>query len=74
VDTQFKGNKTMQILGLIILGGYLLGVWKFWQGYQYTNFSPGLPNRLLLSLGWPALLAINASYRKNFQKALKGRY
>lgn len=56
-----------------ILGGiYFVGLWRFWIGYRRTNFSPSLPNRLLLSLLWPVLLIVNGNYRKNFQKALKG--
>ncbi|MCW6036677.1 hypothetical protein K4A83_10440 [Spirulina subsalsa FACHB-351] len=63
----------MQIIGIILLVAYGVGVWKFWQGYKRTNFQPGLVNRLGLSLLWPVLLPVNRSYRQNFQKALKGR-
>lgn len=54
---------------ILVYGG---GVWKFWTGFHRTNFSRNLPNRLALSLLWPALLAANKSYRQNFRKALKG--
>ncbi|MFW6264281.1 MAG: hypothetical protein ACOC3E_02015 [Cyanobacteriota bacterium] len=57
-------------IGLVI--GYVGGIWKFWKGFRRTNFEPSLPNRLYLSLLWPALVIANKSYRKNFQKALKG--
>jgi hypothetical protein len=58
------------ILGLIAAYGY--GAWKFWKGFERTNFSQTLPNRIGLSLLWPALFITNKSYRRNFQKALKG--
>ncbi len=56
--------------GLIVV--YVGGVWKFWTGFKRTNFTPSLPNRLGLSLLWPALFISNKSYRQNFRKALKG--
>ncbi|MDB9312526.1 hypothetical protein PN462_05365 [Spirulina sp. CS-785/01] len=46
---------------------------KFWKGFESTNFQPSFTNRLTLSLLWPALFVVNKSYRKNFQKALRGR-
>jgi hypothetical protein len=58
------------IFGLIVV--YVGGVWKLWSGFDRTNFSQTLPNRLGLSLLWPALLIANKSYRRNFRKALKG--
>ncbi|MEA5468034.1 hypothetical protein [Spirulina sp. 06S082] len=58
---------------LIAIVVYGAGIWKFWKGYQQTNFQPGLTNRVALSLLWPVLLITNKSYRQNFQKALKGR-
>ncbi|HEY9782329.1 MAG TPA: hypothetical protein V6D09_19585 [Leptolyngbyaceae cyanobacterium] len=54
---------------ILVYGG---GVWKFWNGFNRTNFSRGFSNRLLLTLLWPALLIGNKSYRQNFRKALKG--
>ncbi|MBH8565052.1 hypothetical protein I8748_23185 [Nostoc sp. CENA67] len=51
---------------------YVGGIWKFWTGFSRTNFSPSLPNRIGLSLLWPALFITNESYRRNFRKALKG--
>ncbi|MGF1480411.1 MAG: hypothetical protein ACFB4I_13120 [Cyanophyceae cyanobacterium] len=56
------------IVLLIVYGG---GVWKFWKGFKRTNYSPSLSNRVVLALLWPALIA-NKTYRRNFQKALKG--
>ena len=53
---------------ILVYGG---GVWKFWNGFNRTNFSRG-SNRLLLTLLWPALLIGNKSYRQNFRKSLKG--
>lgn len=58
-----------QVILLIMGGVYLWGVWKFWRGFRRTNFQQG---RLPLSLLWPVLLIGNSSYRRNFQKALKG--
>lgn len=57
------------LLLILVYGG---GVWKFWNGFNRTNFSRRFPNRLLLTLLWPALLIGNKSYRQNFRKALKG--
>ena len=62
----------MQLFILLGLGIYGYGVWKFWKGFERTNFSRSLPNRVALSLLWPALIVANKSYRRNFTKALKG--
>ncbi|MCY7408087.1 MAG: hypothetical protein LH631_12125 [Alkalinema sp. CAN_BIN05] len=43
---------------------------KFWSGFQRTNFTSG---RILLTLFWPVYFLLNPSYRRNFQKALRGR-
>jgi hypothetical protein len=58
------------IFGLLGLYGY--GAWRFWKGFERTNFNRNLPNRIALSLLWPALIVANPAYRKNFTKALKG--
>ncbi|QSJ15429.1 hypothetical protein JYQ62_26825 [Nostoc sp. UHCC 0702] len=58
------------IFTLIVV--YVGGIWKFWNGFSRTNFSQSLPNRIGLSLLWPALFVTNESYRRNFRKALKG--
>jgi len=58
------------IFGLIVV--YVGGVWKFWTGFNRTNFNQTLPNRIGLALLWPALFLANPSYRRNFRKALKG--
>jgi len=64
----------MKLIALLFLVGiYGFGVWKFWSGFNQTSFSPNLPNKLILSFLWPALLVANKSYRQNFTKALKGR-
>jgi hypothetical protein len=65
----------MAIMNLIIFGVivvYVAGVWKLWTGFNRTNFTQTLSNRLGLSLLWPVLLIANKSYRRNFRKALKG--
>ncbi|MBD2384396.1 hypothetical protein [Cylindrospermum sp. FACHB-282] len=58
------------IFGLLVV--YAGGIWKFWNGFTKTNFTQTLPNRIGLALLWPALFIANPSYRRNFQKALKG--
>ena len=35
---------------------YAGGIWKFWNGFSRTNFSPSLPNRIGLSLLWPVFV------------------
>lgn len=60
------------LFGLVLLGVYGYGVWKFWMGFHRTNFNPSLVNRLSLALLWPALILLNKPYRQNFTKALKG--
>ena len=61
------------LIGLVVLAVYVGGIWKFLSGYRRTNFNSGLPGRVTLALLWPVLLVSNKSYRRNFQKALKGR-
>ncbi|MGB7415400.1 MAG: hypothetical protein WA902_14430 [Thermosynechococcaceae cyanobacterium] len=56
------------LVGLLLLVMYMGGGWKFWTGFNRTNFSQ---NRVVLTLLWPALLT-SKSYRQNFKKALKG--
>ena len=63
----------LQLIGLILVVVYAGGIWKFWSGYRRTNFNSGLPGKVGLALLWPVLLVSNKSYRRNFQKALKGR-
>lgn len=59
----------LAVIVLVIYGG---GIWRFWKGFRRTNFSPNLSNRLYLSLMWPVLIVVNKSYRRNFNRALKG--
>ncbi|MCH2245430.1 MAG: hypothetical protein MK111_12425 [Crocosphaera sp.] len=61
------------IIAVLVLGIYLVGIWKFISGYNCTNFNRQLPTKLMLSLLWPVLLIVNGAYRQNFTKALKGR-
>ncbi len=56
------------LIGIVIAGVYVGGIWKFWTGFRRTNFSEG---RVYLSLLWPVLI-FNRSYRQNFNRALKG--
>ncbi|MBD2043283.1 hypothetical protein [Microcoleus sp. FACHB-672] len=62
-----------QFIFFALLVGYGVGMWKFWKGFERTNFERSLPNRVKLALLWPGLWVANPSYRKNFTKALKGR-
>lgn len=57
------------IFGALVV--YVGGAWKFWTGFNRTHFNQTLLNRIGLSLLWPALFATNASYRRNFRRALK---
>ena len=63
----------MQLIIFALLVVYAGGAWKFWNGFGRTNFTPTLINRVGLALLWPALFIANPSYRRNFQKALKGQ-
>ena len=58
------------VFGLLVV--YIGGAWKFWKGYNRTQFNRTMSDKIRLSLLWPALLVANQSYRKNFRKALKG--
>jgi hypothetical protein len=60
------------LVTFVLVVVYVGGVWKFWNGFDRTNFQRSLPNRLSLALLWPALFITNKSYRRNFRKALKG--
>lgn len=57
------------LVTLIALAVYGGGAFKFWTGFNRTNFSDG---RLYLTALWPVLLVANKSYRQNFNRALKG--
>ena len=61
----------LRILVLIVIAWvYFSFGSKFWSGFQRTNFTSG---RILLTLFWPVCFVLNPSYRRNFQKALRGR-
>jgi hypothetical protein len=51
---------------------YAGGAWTFWRGFNRTQYTRNLGNRLKFSLLWPVFLATSKSYRQNFQRALKG--
>ncbi len=72
----FEDNPMFELMQAVVIGilivTYIGGLWKFWQGYNRTNFQPSFLQRISLTLLWPALLIVNKSYRKNFQKALRG--
>jgi hypothetical protein len=56
--------------GLIAI--YVAGAWMFWRGFKHTHYSRGLGNQLKFTLLWPVFMATSTSYRKNFQRALRG--
>lgn len=62
-----------QFIVFVLVVVYCGGIWKFLSGFRRTNFNAGLPGKVTLALLWPVLLLANRSYRRNFQKALKGR-
>jgi len=62
-----------KILIIVLIIGYFWGGWKFWKGFRQTNFQPNIINRFFLSVLWLPLLIVNKSYRKNYQKALRGK-
>ena len=57
------------LIGIILIGIYGGGAWKFWTGFNRTDFTS---SKAYLTLMWPVLLASNPSYRRNFNKAIKG--
>ena len=59
----------LKLLIFVLAIGYVVGAWRFWQGFHRTNFSQG---KLGLTLLWPIYLVANKSYRQNFNRALKG--
>ncbi|MCG5059719.1 MAG: hypothetical protein KA714_17480 [Limnoraphis sp. WC205] len=60
------------LITIALLALYTGGAWKFWSGFEQTNFVKSFGNRLYLSLLWPVFFTANRSYRTNFTKALKG--
>jgi hypothetical protein len=54
------------LLLVFIYGG---GAFKFWTGFNRTNFTEG---KVKFTVLWPLFLALNKSYRENFNRALKG--
>ncbi len=58
------------LITILLLGVYGTGAWKFWSGFDRTNFNRSFSNQLVLSGLWPFLL-FSKSYRKNFTKAFK---
>jgi hypothetical protein len=62
----------VELITFIVAAVYVAGIWKFWTGFEKTNFSRSLPNRIGLALLWPILLITSKSYRGNFRRALKG--
>lgn len=59
----------MKLIGFLLITAYLVGAWKFWNGFRRTNFQG---NRIGLTVMWPVLFLVNKPFRSNFQRALKG--
>lgn len=57
------------MIGFVAIVAYVIGFWRFWQGFGLTHYSQ---NRLPLAALWPLLVIANKSYRENFSRALKG--
>ncbi|MBW4462170.1 MAG: hypothetical protein KME47_18305 [Nodosilinea sp. WJT8-NPBG4] len=57
------------LIALLLIGIYGGGAFKFWTGFNRTNFTDG---KVKFTLLWPLFLALNKSYRQNFSRALKG--
>ena len=60
----------MELVAIIALAFYGAGAWKFWTGFNRTDFSTG---KVYLTLLWPAFMVSSKAYRHNFTRALKGR-
>ncbi|MBC6472711.1 MAG: hypothetical protein GDA48_07765 [Hormoscilla sp. GM102CHS1] len=45
------------VFGLLVV--YIGGAWKFWKGYNLTQFNRTMSDKIRLSLLWPALLVAN---------------
>jgi len=60
----------MDLVWVILLLFYGVGAGKFWSGFNRTDFSSG---RVKFTLLWPIFLIGSKPYRRNFQKALKGK-
>lgn len=59
----------LQVLGILLLVTYLLGMIKFLMGFRNTFYEN---NALGLAIFWPVLFIVNGNYRREFFKALKG--
>lgn len=59
----------MEVVAIVAFLFYGAGAWKFWTGFNRTDFSS---RKAYLTLMWPVLMIANKSYRRNFNKALKG--
>jgi hypothetical protein len=62
----------MELVGIGLAIAYIGGMWKFWSGYNRTNFNRDFVTRLSLGFLWLPLVIVNKNYRSNFTKALKG--
>jgi hypothetical protein len=61
---------TLLSVGLTVV--YLGGAWIFWKGFNRTQFSRNLGTRIGFAVLWPVLFVANGSFRRNFQKTLRG--
>lgn len=61
----------MSILPLLAFGGWAYAAVRFASGFDATTYDDKM--KVPLAAAWPVLLILNAKYRKNFSKAIKGR-
>lgn len=62
---------SMSILPLLAFAGWAYAAVRFASGFQETTYDDKM--KVPLAAAWPVLLILNAKYRKNFSKAIKGR-
>ncbi|KAK9862557.1 hypothetical protein WJX84_002568 [Apatococcus fuscideae] len=70
-----QANLLLAPLGLVtnpfVLVAWAGGAYKFYSGFEKTNFNADQATKARLVALWPVLYATNADFRKNFQKAIQ---
>ncbi|GAB0496946.1 hypothetical protein MMPV_008267 [Pyropia vietnamensis] len=66
-----RAAPSMGILPLLAFGGWAFAAVRFASGFEATTYDEKM--KVPLAAAWPVLLILNAKYRKNFTKAIKGR-
>jgi hypothetical protein len=44
-----------------------------WRNFDRTQFNRTLGTKITMSAFWPVLYIVNAAYRQNFHRSLRGR-